>query len=165
MRAGEVVVHEVEGHGSKLQEQEDAIKRQRSELRSRSAELTKSLNVYKELMGIEVSTPAAAVAQSPVATIQPSPGNGQGTIADMAYHVIAERGGTMSTNDIVAELQARGKLKGGGETGRGDYGTVYRTLLRDGRFIRSDRGVFSLAPPHPSAPAPPSEQSPDAAQG
>ena len=33
----------------------------------------------------------------------------------------------MKVADIVTELKALGKLKGGGETGRGDYGTVFRT--------------------------------------
>jgi hypothetical protein len=53
-----------------------------------------------------------------------------------------------------------GKLKGGGATGRDDYGTVYRTLNRDRRFVRSDKGEFSLTVVSPSAPEQPSEQSP-----
>ncbi len=141
VRRVESELRDIARREAKLSEQEDSLKRQRSELRSRSVELTRTLNVYKQVMGILVGDTATQLAAPPE---MQSPTT-EGTIADIAESVLRRHGRPMTTNEIVAELQRAGKLKGGGESGRGDYGTAYRTLLRDSRFVRVDKGVFSLA--------------------
>jgi hypothetical protein len=140
-----------------LIKQEDDIKRRRSELRLRLAELTKTLAVYKSLMGIGTET--AVATQSDAVPIKRESAAGE-TIADVAFSVMSRQGEPMKIGDLVTELQKLGKLKGGGASGRGDYGTLYRTLNRDRRFVRSDKGEFSLSVVSPSAPEQPSEQSP-----
>ena len=144
-------LREIARRETKLSEQEDAIRRQRSELRSRSTELTRSLNVYRQVMEMDDSTERQE-------TRSEDSTSAEGTIADIAERILRAQGRPMTTNEIVAELQRVGKLKGGGESGRGDYGTAYRTLLRDSRFARVDKGVFSLAD-DPNEPEPPSSQS------
>jgi hypothetical protein len=135
----EAELREIGRREMKLSEQEDTIKRQRVELRGRSVELTRTLNVYKQVMGVGTAAeqPAPSTAETP---------NVDGTIADVAASLLATHGGPMTTNQIVGKLQQVGKLKGGGASGRGDYGTVYRTLLRDPRFVRVDKGIFGLVP-------------------
>jgi hypothetical protein len=60
----------------------------------------------------------------------------------------------MSVDELVTELRQMGKLKGGGASGRGDYGTVYRTLARaPDRFLKQPgRGEFSVVPSAPPLP-------------
>ena len=75
----------------------------------------------------------------------------EGTIADVALRILEENGSPMTVGSLVAELSSLGKLKGGGTSGRADYGTVYQAITRDGRFIKVDRGQFyNFARPHKS---------------
>jgi hypothetical protein len=137
IKKAESELRDINRRETKLAEQDDMIKRQRAELRARSAEVSRTLSVYKQIMGVD--------------TIQPDvdkPGTAEslseGTIADVAEDVLKANARPMTTNELVEELQRRGKLKDGGESGRGPYGTAYRTLLRDKRFVRVDKGIFGL---------------------
>jgi hypothetical protein len=131
----------------KLLDQEDTLKKQRAELRARAAELNRSLAVYRQVMGMEPSEPEEAAMPTGEVT--------EGTIADVAFEVVHRVGGTMRTSDIATELVRLGKLTG--KDSRVDYSTVYRSLMRDSRFMPAGKGEFSVVAS--SGPQPPSGRS------
>jgi glutathione S-transferase len=154
-------IREIGRRDEALTKQEDDLRRKRAEMRARLAELNKALSVYKNLMGMstEDESPQTADVQMPNSRSL----TGGETIADLAFATIRRQGAPMKIGDVVEELQKLGKLKGGGATGRGDYGTVYRALNRDPRFLRSGKGEFSLVPATvPEQPASQSQTVPQA---
>src|SRR3989304_4899074 len=100
VRRVETQLRDISRREAKLAEQEDALKKQRAELRSRAAELSRTLAVYRQVMG----TGTAVVAET-------AP---EGTIADVAYSILQDHGGTMKTNEIVGEVRGLGEPKGRG---------------------------------------------------
>jgi len=84
-----------------------------------------------------------------------SPDVPEGTIADVALRVLLASGEPKTVGYLMSRLQALGKLKGGGASGRADYGTVYQAISRDPRFLKVGKGEFSPAPESPSAPPQP----------
>jgi len=115
------------------------IRRQRAELRGRIADLAHTLDVYRNVMGIQGPRREPEAPQAVSYTVRRG-----GTIADVVQSILEQRGSPMQVSDLVEALHALGKLHGGGEAGRGDYGTVYRTLTRDRRFEKTGRGEFRL---------------------
>jgi hypothetical protein len=138
-------LREMERREHKLQADAERIREQVFGIRRRRGELEKSLAVYQDVMGVGQASSAPDVPE--------------GTIADVAFKVLRELGGPRTVNDLVSELQSLGKLKGGGTSGRADYGTLYQALNRDSRFVRVGRGEFIPAPDAPSAPEQPVELS------
>jgi len=114
--------------------QEEAIRQERGGLRLRIADLSRLRDGYREYMGMH------AITQVESAPMDTPPA--RGTIADMAYALIQQRGGRMRVADILVELTQLGKLKGS----HGEYGTVFRTLARSPRFVKLGPGEFGLAP-------------------
>jgi hypothetical protein len=131
-------IRDMERREEKLKRDAEAIRLSLGEMRQRRVELDRSLAVYREVMGV-----GEAVA---------SPEVPEGTIADVALKILRDMGRPATVGYLVAELQALGKLKGGGASGRADYGTVYQALNRDPRFLRVGKGEFSPAPEGPSVP-------------
>ena len=122
-----------------LAAQEDGVRRKRAELGERIERIRASVRTYHELMGIEQqAVPSSELFGGEIP---------QGTIADMAAKLIETRGGPMKVADIVTELEKLGKLKpgGGGDSGRGNYGTVFGTLDRSRRFVKTGAGEFGIA--------------------
>ncbi len=122
-------LRDMERREQKLRKEAEAIREELAGMRSHRTELDRSLAVYRKVMGI---------GEGAIAVEAP-----EGTIADVALKVLIDKGGPRSVGYLVSELQALGKLKGGGTSGRADYGTVYQAISRDDRFVKVGKGEFS----------------------
>jgi hypothetical protein len=138
-------LREMDRREEKLRGDAERIRQQLVLIRQRRVELDRSLATYRDVMG---------VGGEPGASTEPP----EGTIADVALRVLEENGSPMTVGSLVAELSSLGKLKGGGTSGRADYGTVYQAIGRDSRFIKVGKGQFSPAA-HPNEQPQPAEQS------
>lgn len=121
-----------------LMAQEEGVRRKRAEFAEQIRRLRDSVTTYRDLMGIaEDPKPNNSLFAPPVQI---------GTIAEMAARYASERGGTVKIADVTKWLEHVGKLThgGGGESARGNYGTVYGTLSRDRRFKKVGEGEFAL---------------------
>lgn len=130
----------------------DGLARKRDELRGRIEALESSIEVYRDVMGIEGEAKPQIGLFGDIPT---------GTIAEMAEAIIVGAGGTAHVRAIVDALADRGKIKGGGRSG---YSTVYSILHRSARFQKAGEGTFTLAPRvQTNGQLPPSAQSRSAA--
>jgi hypothetical protein len=125
---------------------------------AREGSQTEAGSASGESVGVDAAPEATLPAQGPPLA---------GSLASVAYAIMTMHGGKMRTTELVPELRAAGKLKGGGATGRSDYGTVFRALARDThRFRKTAPGEFEIIRTiETSEPQPPSSQSPTAVQG
>lgn len=120
-----------------LAAQEEGVRRKRGEIRQRMNELEATIRVYREVM----NQPAPPVTPT-VGLFENVP---MGTIGNMAFEIMQRVGQPMKVADVARALVAAGKLQSEAEGDRGNYGTVYGTLLRDRRFTKVGTGAFGLA--------------------
>lgn len=122
-----------------LAEREAELRAERSQVSAELEDVQGALEVYRDIMGI--SPPSAG---STIPMMSPGDGIPKGTIADMCAAYIRQHGPT-DVGELVEFLATRDKFKAGGHP-RGRYGTVFGTLKRDSRFVKTPgRGRFSLA--------------------
>jgi hypothetical protein len=142
-----------------LAEDEERIRRERTDIRARLADLNRVATVYREYMGrprpetnaLDLNLGDATNGTAPVALT--------GTVPDIAAALMAANGGRMKIRGILDEMVRIGKLKGK----KGDYGSVFGALARNkDRFYQVGPGEFGLR--NPSAPEQPAEQSQPVAQ-
>lgn len=110
----------------------DGLIRKRDELKSRIETLESSIEVYRDVMGVENE------ARPQIGLFGDIP---NGTIAEMAEAVMVGAGGKAHVRAIVDALVEQGKIKGG----RSGYSTVYSILHRSARFEKAGEGTFTLA--------------------
>lgn len=121
---------DLEGLDGIMREAED----RRARIRQQLSLYEQSLAVYRQVMDL----PRTPQEQLPLIR------GLSGTIADMAAQIIQDRGGPVTVRELVDLLTAAGKFKSPGKD-RTNYGTVFGTLQRDERFIKTPKkGEFSL---------------------
>lgn len=121
---------------AQLAEREAEVRRERAAHKLRIEALQKSLQMYREVMGLAVAVQSAAY---------DTDHGFDSTIADRAYQLMRSRGGRMRVAEIADELAA---LRGddGTSVSKSDYATVYSSLARDARFTKAAPGEFQLGP-------------------
>lgn len=123
---------------ARLGAEEESIRKQRTDIRARLAVLTAGIDLYNELMEVQVKSERNGTPTFFAVPITPA----MRTTADMAAEILRENDGPMKVRAILDKLVERGKLKGT----RSDYGTVFGTLSRNGnRFQKTGEGEFDLA--------------------
>jgi hypothetical protein len=130
-----------------LSDQEEGIRRRRVDIKARMATLAQAMETYREVMKVPAPSESPK-GPEPIARSYPVSG---GTMADIAFSILAANDGRMRMMDLIRELQIVGKVKSG-PTGPSEYGTVYSTLKRDSRFVKAGPGEFALAPNAPKLP-------------
>ena len=115
------------------------IRQERDRLAERIEALREAARVYREVMALPEPDKETPPESGLFDHIPP------GTIADMAEFVVRERAAPTRVADIARALESVGKLSTeGDDSGRGNYGTVYGTLRRDARFVKTGQGEFDL---------------------
>jgi hypothetical protein len=122
-----------------LSAEEGSIRQQRAEIARLINDNETALRIFRERMGVSVAR-LPDDAPRLLGDIQ------IGTVADMAYQYLERQGGAASVTEIVDFLVDRGKYKKDGNR-HGYYGTVFKTLRDDPRFLKeAGRGRFLLNP-------------------
>jgi len=134
----------------------EQMQRDRAAIRTRIAELTKTVTVYQEFIGASTDDESfndehiadtrpetPHVEPSLIVNTPPAHVNGEAsmTTADIAAAYMAEHGGQAKIRDLLDELIRVGKLAGK----EGDYGSVFGALKRNPkRFVKVAAGEFAL---------------------
>lgn len=124
------------GRDRQLLEEEQSIRQRRSDVAQRVAECETALRVFREKMGRTTTSSTSLPLVGEIA---------MGKIADMAFAYLQRQGGSATVKELVAFLIERGKFTREGSAA-GYYGTVFKTLSGDKRFIKATgTGRFHLA--------------------
>ena len=121
-----------------LRAQQGGIERKIAEIEQRLKDLDRAEVVYRDVMGLEKEKAAP--------TAELFEGVPMGTIADMAYAILQRHDKPMKVAELTKVLENMGKLdRSKDASGRGNYGTVYGTITRDARFVKTAQGEFGLS--------------------